>query len=63
MTTGTGFDSWLTRRLRNKALEDDFKCTFCPPHRWENEGRRHGRYVRDAEGFATFVPAKGKDRK
>lgn len=58
MTYGNGNDAYLTRKLRNKALLDEFKCTYCSPHGGENHSNRNGRYVDGA-----FRPAKSKDRK
>lgn len=58
--TWSGIDSVETKRLRNKARLEDGQCLYCKPHRGENYGRRHGKYLRPD---GTFRPSKGKDRK
>lgn len=58
MASGNGYDAWLQRKMVNKVFSDDFKCTFCPPHRGENERRRDGKWRN-----GKFVPSKDKFRK
>jgi hypothetical protein len=57
--TWSGIDSVETKRLRNKARLEDGQCLYCKPHRGENHGRRHGKYL---DG-GTFRPSKDKRRK
>lgn len=63
MVTGQGRSAHLTRTQRLKAMEDDFKCTWCKPHRGENERNRDGKWRSDADGNWGFHPSKSKDRK
>lgn len=58
MTGGGNTDNRINRQRVLKHRHDDGQCTYCPPHRGENQNNHDGRFIN-----GVFVKSKDKDRK
>jgi hypothetical protein len=51
MTNGGNQDNKVNKLRLQRILADDNRCTFCPPHRDENDkGTYHNRFYATVDG-------------